>query len=257
MRRASLLVVLAACGRIAFDPHGPSDATGSGIGADGHDAPGGMSGDASGDGGGSASGITTIREGTNSGNTSMQFLMAVLLNAGDTLIVSMNQAATTTASVNWNGIPLQRVAGPVTCGNNSVTLWTYTTATAGAGNLIAMTATGSHPSDMIVTIATGLVASPFDQVHVASGGGTMADTGATPPTTSPNELVYAVVAGDAGSALGGTWSAGSTASQTVTGNVDESADAVAITSATGSFDVMLSGIPNQNWCAIVATFAGP
>ena len=255
--RSVFLVVVTACGRIAFDGVATSDAIGgSAQGDGGRDAPGGMNGDAAGDGGGSATGITTIREGTNSGNTSMQFLMAVILNAGDTVIVAMNQAATTTASVTWNGISLARVAGPVTCNGNSATLWSYTTSVSGAGNVIATTAAGSHPSDMIVTIATGLVANASDQVHTASGLGTVADTGATSTTTAPRELVYAVVAGDGGAALGGSWSAGWTPSQDVATSSADSADATLITSAVGTFDAMLSGIPSQNWCAIVATFPG-
>jgi hypothetical protein len=96
-------------------------------------------------------------------------------------------------------------------------------------------------------------ASPLDQTAHAQGNSAAPNSGATPTTTSANELVFAAMGLPA--RYSGTQTAGSgyTLLQNDTGTSPAANESMLVTS-TGSYAATFKLSNGDNWTAIVATF---
>jgi len=113
--------------------------------------------------------------------------------------------------------------------------------------------TNNHPWLAIYEYRGLSTTNPLDQTAKAQGSGTAVSTGATPTTSSANELVFAG-AGFVNNFSGiVTTGAGYSLQQQDTGT-SRAANEVQITVSTGSFTGTFSLSSSTNWSAVLATF---
>jgi hypothetical protein len=117
----------------------------------------------------------------------------------------------------------------------------------------AFSSTNNHPWIAVYEYSGLSTTSPLDRTAHTQGSGSTANSGATAPTTSANELVFAAAglpASYTGSATAGT---GYTVTQQDTGS-SRAANEAAGASSTGAFSGVFNLGYATNWTAVVATF---
>jgi hypothetical protein len=111
----------------------------------------------------------------------------------------------------------------------------------------------NHPWIAIYEVRNASTTNPLDQAAHAQGSGSVANSGATPLTTSANEFVFAVTG------LPASYTGTVTAGAGYTLEIQDTGHSRAATewenvSATGSYSGIFNLSPGTNWTAIVVTF---
>lgn len=215
--------------------------------------------------------IGRVARGTNQGKSiSTLSIAGVAVAAGSCLELALGFTAfngfgdpISPDSVSWNGLPLTLTA---TAGLASSVLELYRldNAPGGTGSLVAdFSSTG--PVDtvtMIATEITGPGTAPFDKSIGATGNGTAPNSGASPVTSLPNELLSGWFAiegpvedippswlnGFSAGQRGGTTGGGANSNITLF-------EGFLIVGAIGSYAAAGSGMsPSRTWAALLLTF---
>ncbi len=184
-------------------------------------------------------------------------LPAVTLDPGETLIVATNRHVTDSDTVTWRSISLNEDLPVAVWGSGPMytSIWSLYSAGGGTGDIVD-TSSASNSGDMIAIAVAGLdPAGALDATASNTGNGTIASSGSTAPTAVPREFLFAIVGGDDGSPLNGSWGNGLVAGQSVVGVNDETSEGFEIVSSSGNYDATLSNITlSQDWCAAIATY---
>jgi hypothetical protein len=184
-------------------------------------------------------------------------LSNVTLKVGDTLLVSCNDEGGK-VKVTWNGVSLHLDAGPGQGSNGFYTsIFSLYSATGGTGNIIVSHASADDLSFNAYSVAN-LAASALDKTSVAEGTGTSPSSGATPITTKGNEFLWAAIGYATNSAASGAWSDGFTAGAQFTGTgggIGGVDNAYKTVSSTGAYAAAKTGVTNDYWHALIATYA--
>ena len=125
-----------------------------------------------------------------------------------------------------------------------------------AANTVTATfsSTNNHPCLAIYEFKGLSTTNPLDQTATAQGNGSTPSSGATPTTTSANELVFGAMG------LASTYSGSQTAGSGFTMLENDTASSPAATefmlvTSTGSYTASFTLSSNPNWTGLVATFA--
>jgi len=178
----------------------------------------------------------------------------VALKAGETLIVSCNDEGGDVA-VYWKDTALHRDVGTHGSGFYT-TLFSLYIATGGSGDVVA-----THVSGGDLTInayaVTHLAPSALDKTAAAAGAGTSPSSGATAVTSHANELLWGSIGYFANGKVTGTWSGGFTDGTQFTdsGGIAGVEDGYRTVSATGAYTAAKTGVKNDSWAAVIATYA--
>ncbi len=132
----------------------------------------------------------------------------------------------------------------------------YASNVAGGPNTVTATfsSINNHPWLAIYEYSGLSATSPLDQTSRAQGSSASPNSGATAPTASPNELVFAATGLPASYKGTTTPGSGYTLQQQDTGTSRAANEAAAV-SATGSYAGTFSLSSSTNWSAVLATFA--
>jgi hypothetical protein len=193
--------------------------------------------------------------GSGTGSVSATFPVA---NQGRDLIIAVVRLSTT-----WQTVAIGDTAGNAyaeaasqmqTADGHQLHLF-YAKNIAGAANTVTATfsSTNNHPWIAVFEYSGLNPANPLDQTMVAQGSGSSADSGATPMTTAPNELVFAAAGFPA--SYTGAVTAGTGYTRLLQDTTSErGATEATTTSSTGAFHGTFNLNPSAYWSAIVATF---
>ena len=181
-------------------------------------------------------------------------LAGVTLKPGETLLVSTNDEGDD-AAVTWNGISLHQDIA-TTDGNGCYTkIFSLYSAGGGTGDVVA-THTVADLS-MNASSVTNLAPSALDKTRVGHGVGTNPSSGATPITANANEFLWGAIGYASTSAVSGVWMDGFTSDGqfTYSGDTGGVENGYKIVSSTGAFSTAKTGIANDGWSALIATYA--
>jgi subtilisin family serine protease len=191
--------------------------------------------------------------------TSLLSAFPVTNTAGD-LIIAFVRMSTTSATVNvtdtLGNTYVDAVAQVQDNDHSQVHVFYAKNILSGANTVKAtFSSSNSHSWLAIFEYAGMNTANPLDKTAHAQGHSTVPSTGATPTTTSANELVFAGFG--LPSSYTGTQTAGTgyTLVQNDTGTSPAATESMLVTS-TGSYTATFSLNSSSNWSAVVATFAG-
>jgi hypothetical protein len=179
-------------------------------------------------------------------------------NTPGNLIIAFVRMSTSTQTVTLTdtagNIYVQAAAQVQTADGSQVQLF-YAKSILGAANTVKATfsASNNHPWLAIYEYKGLNTTNPLDQVAQAQGSSSAPNSGATPVTTSANELVFAGFGLPASYAGTQTAGAGYTLVQNDTSTSPGANESMLVT-ATGSYTATLSLSSSANWSAIVATF---
>jgi hypothetical protein len=184
-------------------------------------------------------------------------LSKVTLKAGDTLLVSCNDEGGK-VNVTWNGMSLHLDAGPGTGSHGFYTsVLSLYSATGGTGDVIVSHASGDDLSFNAYSV-TNLAASAFDKTSAAEGEGTSPSSGAAPITTKGNEFLWATIGYSTNGGVSGVWSNGFTGGAQFAGTgggIGGVDNAYRTVSSTGAYAAAKTGVTNDYWTAVIATYA--
>jgi hypothetical protein len=193
-----------------------------------------------------ASGVSSISAPFSSANAAGNLIIAFVRMS------STSQTVTVTDSA--GNIYIDAISQVQTADGHQVHIF-YAKNVAGSANTVTahFSAANNHPWIAVYEYSGLNTTAPLDTTAHAQGSGSTASTGATPSTTSSNELVFAATglpASYTGSVSAGT---GYALTQQDTG-ASRAANEAASTSSTGSVTGTFSLGSATNWTAVVATF---
>ena len=183
-------------------------------------------------------------------------------NTAGNLILAFVRLSTTTQTVTLKDIAgntyIQAVAQVQNSDGSQIRLFYAKNILGAAANTVTATfsATNNHPWLAIYEYSGLSTTSPLDQTISAQGNSAAPSSGATPVTTSVNELVF----GAAGlpSSFAGTQTAGSGyALLEVNPSGSRGANESELAASTGAYTATFTLSGSANWSALVATFAAP
>src|SRR4029077_7994180 len=195
-------------------------------------------------------------EGLGVGSVSVAFPTT---NTAGNLILAFVRMSTTsqtgTLSDTANNTYVEAVAQVQNTDGSQVHLFYAINILGAAANTVTATFSSSnnHPWLAIYEFNGLSITNPLDQTASAQGNGTAPSSGATPTTTSANELVFAAMG--VPSSYSGTQTAGSGYSflEQDTASSPAANESMLVTS-TGSYTAVFTLSANTDWSAIVATF---
>lgn len=180
------------------------------------------------------------------------------MNISGNLIVAFVRMSTTTQTVKVTdtaGNIYVQAANQKQIADGSQIYIFYARNIAGRINTVTATfsSTNNHPWLAVFEYSGLSKTSPLDRIATAQGNGSSIATGASEPTTSPTELIFAAAGLPA--SFAGTASSGSGYSfgQQDTGSSRAITEA-AITSAAASYSATFALSSRANWSAVLATF---
>jgi hypothetical protein len=178
----------------------------------------------------------------------------VTLKPGETLLVSCSDEGGD-VEITWNGKSLHQDVAAKGSGFYSAIFSLYSAA-GGTGDLVAGHVTGGDLSINAYSV-TNLAASALDKTAAAHGTGTTPSSGATAATSHANEFVWGSIGYFANHGPTGMWKDGFTAGGqfTDTGGISGIEDGYKTVSSTGAYAAAKTGVNNDSWTALVATYA--
>ena len=181
-------------------------------------------------------------------------LPGITLKPGETLLVSTNDEGED-AKVTWNGISLHQDIA-TTDGNGCYTkIFSLYSAGGGTGDLVATHTIGDL--SMNASSVTNLAPSALDKTRVGHGVGTNPSSGTTPVTTKANEFLWGAIGYASTSAVSGVWMDGFTSDGqfAFSGDTGGVENGYKIVSSIGAFSAAKTGVGNDGWSALIATYA--
>jgi hypothetical protein len=210
--------------------------------------------------------ITRTAKGTCSTLTATSCtISSVALNTGDTLIVGVsNNQASSPVTATWNGISMTQDAFTSDGGGSLGEAYVFrlSNVTGATGNVVITQSVGGNAMAVWASAVSGLATSnALDQTAGAFGNGTTPSSGATPATTSGNEICFGNIAEWNGtSSVGGTWLNSFTDGQAIGAQSGTNTTAVdegyLILSSTQAVTASKTGATGTDWDAQAVCYKG-
>ena len=211
---------------------------------------------------GGGSGITLVQanavQGSGVGSVSAAF--PISNTTGNLILVFVRMSSssqTVTLTDSANNTYFQAVAQVQNADSSQVHLFYAKNILGAAANTVTATfsSTNNHPWLAIYEFKGLSPTNPLDQTATAQGNGSTPSSGATPTTTSTNELVFGATG------LSSTYSGAQTAGNGFAMLENDTASSPAanefmLVTSTGSYTATFTLSGSTNWTAIVATFVG-
>ncbi len=209
--------------------------------------------------GGNGIGLVQANAVQGSGVGSVSAAFPVSNTAGNLILAFVRMSSslqTVTLSDSAGNTYIQAAAQVQNADGSQVHLFYAKNILGAAANTVTATfsSTNNHPFLAIDEFKGLSTTNPLDQTATAQGNGSTPSSGATPTTTSANELVFGAMG------LASTYSGSQTAGSGFTMLENDTASSPAATefmlvTSTGSYTASFTLSSNPNWTGLVATFA--